>query len=55
VAVSFTEAAAGSVVRSRRTVQLEGLKKGSYVVEVKITGPGGETQVRQRGLKLIGR
>jgi GWxTD domain-containing protein len=55
VAVSFAEAAAGSTIRSRRTVQLEGLKKGNYVVEVKVTGPGGETQLRRRSLKLIGR
>ncbi|HEX6435343.1 MAG TPA: GWxTD domain-containing protein, partial [Gemmatimonadales bacterium] len=53
VAVSFEEAAASPVVRSRRTVQLGGLKKGSYVVEVKITGPQGETQVRRRLLRLI--
>jgi hypothetical protein len=34
-------------------VQLEGLKKGNYLVEVKITGPGEETQVRRRSLRLI--
>jgi hypothetical protein len=55
VAVSFEEAAAGAVVRSRRTVQLEGLKKGDYVVQVKITGPDGETQIRRRSLRLITR
>lgn len=55
VALSFDEAAVGSVIRSRRTVQLEGLRKGSYIVEVKITGPGGETQLRRRSLKLIRR
>jgi GWxTD domain-containing protein len=55
VALSFEEAAAGAVIRSRRTVQLEGLKKGNYVVQVKITGPEGETQVRRRLLRLINR
>ena len=53
VALSFVEAAGGSVIRSRRTVQLKGMKKGSYVVEVKVTGPSGETQVRRRSLTLI--
>lgn len=53
VAVSFEEAATGPVVRSRRTVQLAGLKRGNYVVEVKIAGPLGETQVRRRSLRLI--
>ncbi|HET6837545.1 MAG TPA: GWxTD domain-containing protein [Gemmatimonadales bacterium] len=53
VAVSFEEAAPGPVVRARRSVQLEGLKKGHYVVEVKITAAGGETQVRRRLLRLI--
>jgi hypothetical protein len=53
VALSFVEAADGSVIRSRRKVQLKGMKKGSYVVEVKVTGPAGETQVRRRSLTLI--
>ena len=55
VALAFEEAATGSLIRSSRTVQLEGLKKGDYVVEVKITGPNRETQVRRRSLKLISR
>jgi hypothetical protein len=55
VAVSFGEAASGPVVRSGRTVQLEGLKKGNYLVQVRIIGPDGESQVRRRALKLIHR
>jgi hypothetical protein len=55
VAVSFEEAATDQIIRSSRRVQLEGLKQGDYVVEVKITGPDGETQVRRRSLKLISR
>jgi GWxTD domain-containing protein len=55
VAVAFEEVAADSVIRSRRTVQLDGLKKGNYLVQVKITGAHGETQLRRRALKLIRR
>ncbi|HEU4680361.1 MAG TPA: GWxTD domain-containing protein, partial [Gemmatimonadales bacterium] len=53
VALSFDEEAADSVVRSRRIVRLERLKKGNYVVEVRITGPHGESSVRQRSVTLI--
>jgi hypothetical protein len=55
VAVSFEETAAGPVIRSGRTVQLEGLKKGNYVVQVRVIGSAGEIQVRRRALKLIDR
>jgi hypothetical protein len=54
VALSFEEEARDSMVRSRRVVQLERLKKGEYLVEVKITGPNGESLVRQRPVTLIG-
>jgi GWxTD domain-containing protein len=55
VAASFEEAAAGSVIYSRRVLQLAGLEKGNYVVEVKITDPDGIIQLRRRPLTLIGR
>jgi GWxTD domain-containing protein len=55
VAASFEEVAAGSVIHSSRTVQLEGLKKGAYVMEVKITAPDGATQLRRRHLTVIDR
>jgi hypothetical protein len=53
VALSFEEEAADSVVRSHRSVRLERLKEGSYVVEVKVTAPDGSSRVRQRSLRLI--
>jgi hypothetical protein len=54
VSLSFDEAAAGDVIRSRRTVRLERLKPGSYVVEVRVTAPDGRSQVRRRLIRLIG-
>jgi GWxTD domain-containing protein len=55
VAVSFYEEAAASVIRSHRTVRLDRLKQGSYLVEVKITAPDGSSQVRQQPIRLIDR
>jgi GWxTD domain-containing protein len=53
VSLSFEEEATGEVIRSRRTARLERLKPGNYVVEVKVTGPDGDFQVRQRDIRLI--
>lgn len=53
VSLSFDEEAGGTAIRSRRTVRLERLKRGSYVVEVRVTGPDGSTQVRRRLIQLI--
>jgi GWxTD domain-containing protein len=55
VAVSFDEEAAASVIRSHRTVRLERLKEGSYLMEVKITAPDGTARVRQRALHIVKR
>jgi GWxTD domain-containing protein len=55
VSLSFDEEAAGKVIRSRRTVRLERLKPGSYVVEVRVTAPDGASQVRRRPIRLISR
>jgi GWxTD domain-containing protein len=55
VSLSFDEAAAGEVIRSRRTVRLERLKPGSYIVEVRVTSPDGTSQVRRRSIRLIDR
>jgi GWxTD domain-containing protein len=52
VSLSFSEEAADPVIRSRRTVRLEGLKPGSYLVEVRITAPDGSFQVRRRSIRL---
>ena len=53
VSLSFEEGAGGEVIRSRRTLRLERLKPGHYVVEVKVTAPDGSFQVRQRAIRLI--
>ncbi len=55
VAVSFDEKAPAATIRSHRTVRLERLKEGSYLVEVKITAPDGSSRIRQRSLRLTGR
>ncbi len=55
VALSFDEEARDSVMRSHRSVRLERLKEGGYVVEVKVTGPDGESQLRRRAIRLIDR
>jgi GWxTD domain-containing protein len=55
VSLSFNEAAPEQVLRSRRTVRLEGLKPGSYLVEVRITAPDGSSQVRRRSIRLTDR
>ena len=53
VALSFDEEAADSIIRSHRSVRLERLKAGGYVIEVKITGADGNSRVRQRPLRVI--
>ena len=53
VSLSFDEEAVGEVIRSRRTVRLERLKRGSYVVEVRVTAPDNRSQFRRRMIRLI--
>ena len=53
VVISFDEEAAASVIRSHRTLRLDGLKEGSYLMEVKITAPDGTARIRQTSLQLI--
>jgi GWxTD domain-containing protein len=55
VSLSFNEAAPGQVLRSRRTVRLERLKPGNYLVEVRLTAPDGSSQVRGRSIRLTDR
>jgi GWxTD domain-containing protein len=55
VALAFEEAALDSVIRSHRTVKLERLKAGSYVVEVKVSRNGGEPEVRRRAIRIMER
>jgi GWxTD domain-containing protein len=53
VALSFEEAAADSLIRSHRTIKLERLKVGSYIVEVKVNGNGGAAETRHRSIRII--
>jgi hypothetical protein len=53
VTLRVDEAAAGEVVRAHRTLQLARLKPGTYVVEVKVTGPEGTTDVRRRAIRVV--
>jgi GWxTD domain-containing protein len=55
VSVDFEELATGPTLRSRRAVRLERLKQGHYVVQVRLTGPDGQSQLRRRSIQLISR
>lgn len=55
VALSFEEKAPAPVLRSRRTVRLDRLKAGSYVVELRVTASDGSSEMRRRGIRLIDR
>jgi len=53
VSLRVHEAATGDVIRAHRTLRLARLKPGSYVVEVRVTGPEGEPVVRRRGVRVV--
>ena len=53
VSLAFEEQAAGRVIHSRRTARLERLKRGEYVVQVKVTAPDGSFQIRRRPIRII--
>jgi GWxTD domain-containing protein len=53
VSLSFEEAAADSLIRSHRTVKLDRLKVGSYLVEVKVAGNDGAAEIRRRSIRII--
>jgi GWxTD domain-containing protein len=55
VSLAFEEETTGEIIRSRRAVRMERLKPGSYIVEVKVTGPDGTSQARRRLIRLIQR
>jgi GWxTD domain-containing protein len=55
VSAAFEETAVDSVIRSRRTIRLDRLDRGSYVVEVRLAGPDGRFAVRRRSIQVIGR
>jgi GWxTD domain-containing protein len=53
VRLHFAEAAAGAAVHARRTLQLRRLEPGRYLLEVRIAGPGGSTDVRRREIRVL--
>lgn len=55
VRLGFTEAAADSIIRARRTLQLRRLKPARYLVEVRISGPDGFGDVRRREIRVLER
>jgi hypothetical protein len=55
VTLRVDEAARAEVMRAHRTLQLARLKPGRYVVEVKLTGPNGETDARRRAIRVVKR
>ena len=55
VSLSFDEAATSEVIRSRRSVRLDRLKTGNYIVAVKVTDSQGSFQTRRRMIRIIER
>ncbi len=55
VRLGFEEAAADSLIRARRTLQLRRLKPGRYLVEVRVSGPGGASDTRRREIRVLER
>ena len=53
VALGFDERAGGDPIRSHRLLQLRRLKPGPYVVEVRLTGPDGQADVRRRAIRVV--
>jgi hypothetical protein len=53
VAVSFDEEAPASVIRSHRTLQLERLKPGRYLIEAQVSTPDGTSVARRREFSVI--
>ncbi len=53
VTLSVDERAAGTVIRAYRTLRLRDLKAGSYMIEVRVRGPGGSEDVRRRAFQVV--
>ncbi|MGN6393090.1 MAG: GWxTD domain-containing protein [Gemmatimonadales bacterium] len=53
VTLRVDEPARADVIRAHRTLQLANLKPGRYQVEVRVTGPRGETAVRRRDVTVV--
>lgn len=53
VRLGFDEATGDSLVRARRTLQLRRLKPGRYLLEVRITGRDGTSDLRRREFRVV--
>jgi GWxTD domain-containing protein len=53
VSLRVDEEAPSETIRAHRTLRLTKLKPGSYVVEVRVTGPDGASAVRRRGVRVV--
>ena len=53
VRLGFDEAAGDSIVRARRTLQLRRLKPGRYLLEVRMAGPDGSSDLRRREFRVL--
>jgi hypothetical protein len=53
VTLRVDEAAQAEVIRAHRTLRLSTLKPGRYQVEVRVTGPAGETAVRRKAVTVV--
>lgn len=53
VSLAFEEPAGAATLRSHRTLQLQRLKPGRYLIEVRITGEEGATSTRRRQFQVV--
>lgn len=53
VTLAFQEIAPSELVRSRRSLRLDRLKPGRYVVEVRMIGPDGVRDTRRREFRIV--
>lgn len=53
VRLHFDEVAAGAVIHARRTLQLRRLKPGRYLLDVRVSGPDGSSDVRRREMRVL--
>jgi hypothetical protein len=53
VTLAFQEPAREPILRSHRTLQLGRLKPGTYLVEVRVSGPDGTTSTRRREIQVV--
>ena len=53
VRLRFDEVASGTAIHARRTLQLRRLKPGRYLLEVRVLGPDGSTDIRRREIRVL--